>query len=113
MKLNMHKIRNTFYTEYTVKPGETLVQIAREQLHNEKLISGIYRLNNNVPEIKAINATTNLTGWVLLLPPVPSDFLAKHQSANKVLAELKDKADKGTITAEEYYTQRKLVLSVL
>lgn len=113
MKLTMRNIDGTFYTEYMVKTGETLAQIAREQLHNDKLISGIYRLNNNIPEIKAISGAQNISGWTLLLPPIPPDFLAKHPSANKALAELKDKADKGIISAEDYYTQRKLVLSVL
>ncbi len=113
MKLNTRKIGSTFYTEYTVKAGETLVQIAKEQLHNENFISGIYRLENNAPKFEAINAAQNITGWILLLPPVASDFLSKHQPAIKVLNELKDKVDKGTITAEEYYNQRKLILSVL
>lgn len=113
MKLNTRNIAGMYYTEYVAKAGETLVQIAKEQLHNEKLVAGIYRLNNNVPEIKPISATQNLTGWTLLLPPVPADFLSTHQPAHKVLAELKDKADKGTITAEDYYVQRKLVLSAL
>ena len=113
MKLNSRNIGGTYYTEYAAKAGETLHQIAKEQLHNENFISGIYRLNNNVPEIKPINSMQNLTGWILLLPPIPADFLLTHQPASKVLAELKTKADKGIITAEEYYAQRKLVLSAL
>jgi hypothetical protein len=113
MKLNMRNIGGTYYTEYVAKDGETLKQIAKEQLHNENLIVNIYRVENNAPNLTPINPTQNITGWTLLLPPIPADFLSKYQSANKVLAELKDKADKGTITAEDYYAQRKLVLSVL
>ncbi len=113
MKLNTRNIGGTYYTEYTVKAGETLQQIARDQLHNENLITGIYRLNAGAPEIKAIAATQNLTGWVLLLPPVPPAALVGHHAASNKLTEIKDSADKGIITAEDYYAQRKLILSVL
>jgi len=113
MKLNTRNIGGKYYTEYTAKRGERLKQIAREQLHDENLASGIYRLNNNVPEIKPISQNDDLTGWILLLPPIPADFLAKHQNANKALSDLKARADQGAMTAEEYYAQRKLVLSVL
>jgi hypothetical protein len=113
MKLNTRNIGGTYYTEYTVRAGETLKQIAREQLHNENLTTGIYRLNNNVPEIKPIAITENISGWTLLLPPVPADFLSMHKNAVGVLTELKNKADKGTITAEDYYSQRKMVLAAL
>lgn len=113
MKLNTRHIGNTFYTEYTAKAGETLRQIAIDQLRNEGLASTILRMNNNVPDLNAINAAQNITGWILLLPPVPANFLAAHPAANKKLAELKDQADKGTLSAEDYYAQRKLILSVL
>ncbi|MEW6406959.1 MAG: hypothetical protein AB1649_34715, partial [Chloroflexota bacterium] len=71
MKLNTRNIGGTYYTEYVPKAGETLKQIAKDQLLNENLTTGIYRLNNGAPEIKPIDAAQNLTGWVLLLPPVP------------------------------------------
>jgi hypothetical protein len=102
-----------FYTEYMVKAGETLRQIARDQLHDESHINEIYRMNNNAPEIKPISETQNITGWTLLLPPVPASVLTGHQAASNKLNEIKTSADKGTISAEEYYAQRKLILSVL
>ena len=113
MKLNTRHIGAAFYTEYMVKAGETLKQIAKDQLHDESHFTEIYRLNNNAPEIKQISAAENVTGWTLLLPPVPASVLANHQAASQKLLELKDSADKGTLTAEEYYAQRKLILSVL
>lgn len=113
MKLNTRNIGGTYYTEYTVKPGETLKRIAKEQLHNENLTSGIYRLNNNLPEIKPINVTENISGWILLIPPIPADFLAQHKNAIPVLTELKNKADKGIVSADDYYAQRKMVLAAL
>jgi hypothetical protein len=113
MKLNTRNIGGKYYTEYVAKRGERLNQIAREQLHDEKLASGIYRVNNNVPEIKPISQNDDLTGWILLLPPLTEDFLAKNPNAKKALSDLKARADQGTLTAEDYYAQRKLVLSVL
>jgi hypothetical protein len=113
MKLNTRHIGNVFYTEYAVKAGETLKQVAKDQLHDESHFTEIYRLNNNVPEIKSISATEAIAGWTLLLPPVPASVLAAHQAANTKLAEIKDSADKGNITADDYYAQRKLILSVL
>jgi hypothetical protein len=113
MKLNTRHIGATFYTEYTAKAGETLKQIAKDQMHDESHFAEIYRLNNSVPEIKPISATQAIAGWTLLVPPVPASVLTNHQAASKKLAEIKDAADKGTITAEDYYAQRKLILSVL
>jgi hypothetical protein len=103
----------TFYTEYVAKATETLMQIAKDQLHGESHINEIYRWNNNVPEMNPINPSQNITGWTLLLPPVPSSVLAGHQAANNKLNEIKASADKGNITADEYYAQRKLILSVI
>ena len=111
--LQSHHIGATFYTEYVAKAGETLKQIAKDQLHDESHANEIYRWNNNVPEMKPISPTQNITGWTLLLPPVPSSVLAGHQAAKDKLNEIKASADKGTISADEYYDKRKLILSVI
>jgi hypothetical protein len=113
MKLTTRNIAGNPYTEYKVRAGETLKQIAKDQLRNETLTSGIYRLNNNIPEIKVISSTQNITGWILLLPPVPADLLTKNPAAKKKLEELKAIADRGEITAAKYYEDRRLILSVL
>lgn len=113
MKLITRNIKGLYYTEYPVKTGETLKQIARDLLHNENLTTEIYRLNNNALDIKPIDAAQNLSGWVLLVPPVPASILAGRQAASQKLAEIKDSADKGILSAEDYYAQRKLIFSVL
>jgi len=114
MKLNMRMIAKQPYTEYTVKTGETLRQIAKTQLHDESRLPEIYRLNNSTPEIKSISETQNLTGWILLLPPVSASVLVNRPVAEKNLKEIYDLAViQGSITAEEYYERRKLILSML
>jgi hypothetical protein len=96
-----------------VKDGETLEQIAQDQLHDKNLSSEIkFKWDFVQNKQVEINGTAH-KGDTLLLPPLSPDFLSKHQAANTVLAELKTKADKETITADEYYAQRKLILSVL
>ena len=113
MKLNTRHVGPTFYTDYVVKDGETLEQIAKDQLHDKTLSSQIkfkWDFSKNSPvEINGITAK----GDTLLLPPLSSDFLSKHQAASTVLNDLKMKADKETVTADDYYAQRKLILSVL
>jgi hypothetical protein len=113
MKLNTRHIGAIFYTEYTAKTGETLKQIARNQLHDESQFTKIFSMKTGNPDLNSISETQNLTGWILLLPPVPASVLANHAAASAKLNEIKASADKGTISAEEYYSQRQLILSVL
>ena len=59
-----------YYTEYKIKSNDSgLMQIARDQLHNEKLYMEILRLNKGKAEVIA---NKNLIGpdWTLLLPAV-------------------------------------------
>lgn len=113
MKLNTRHVGPTFYTDYVVKEGETLEQIAKDQLHDKNLSAQIkfkWDFSKNSPV--EINGHAS-KGDTLLLPPLPADFLSKHQAANTVLSDLKAKADTEAVTADEYYAQRKLILSVL
>lgn len=112
MKLNSRHIGATFYTEYTIKPGETLKQIAREQLRDENRANDIFRLNNGAPELKPITET-KIIGWVVLIPEVAPALLVNRQSASQKLNELRVSGEKGLITAETYYEQRKLIVAVL
>lgn len=111
MKLIQRNIDRIYYTEYIAKAGETLKQIAKDQLGNESLANQIFKLNNNNRE--PLKEGQNLTGLTLLIPPVPEAFLAKHPNAKAKLDELRLNAINGKVTIDAYYAQRKLILSVL
>jgi len=60
-----HKKGSTTYSEYVVKAGETVQQIAREQLHDERRFKEIKLWkDNNFNEI----ATALQAGWIVLVP---------------------------------------------
>lgn len=113
MKLLQYNLNAIYYTTYVVKPGETLKQIAKEQLHDENLTPTIRSVVNNVPQNNAISPVQNITGWTLLLPPVPDSFLSKHPNAQQQIKKYYDQAMSGAITAEQYYEFRKAILASL
>jgi len=59
-----------YYTEYKLKSTDTgLMQIARDQLHDEKRYTEILRLNNDKAE-EITNKNLISPDWTLLLPAV-------------------------------------------
>ena len=62
-----------YFMEYKIKSNDSgLMQIARDQLHNEKLYMDILRLNNGKAET-IVNKNLIGPDWTLLLP-VASPF---------------------------------------
>lgn len=113
MTLISHNVARIFYTEYKVKASETLKQIARDQLHDEKFAAEIKFKWDPAAKNTVIIQGAVKAGEILLIPPVPTSLLNKHPKAISPLNELKAKAEKGAITVDQYYEQRKMLLSVL
>lgn len=54
MTLISHNVARIFYTEYKVKASETLKQIARDQLHDEKFAAEIkFKWDPGLPRVRS------------------------------------------------------------